>query len=55
MGRLTTHVLDTAAGTPAAGLTIELFRLDGGRDPRRHSSGPMLTAASTGRCSKATR
>jgi 5-hydroxyisourate hydrolase len=26
MGRLTTHVLDTAAGTPAAGLRIELFR-----------------------------
>jgi 5-hydroxyisourate hydrolase len=30
MGRLTTHVLDTTAGAPAAGLTIELFRLDGG-------------------------
>ena len=29
MGRLTTHVLDTAAGAPAAGLTIELFRIDG--------------------------
>jgi len=27
MGRLTTHVLDTALGRPAAGLTIELFRL----------------------------
>ncbi len=27
MGRLTTHVLDTAAGKPAAGLKIELFRL----------------------------
>ncbi len=27
MGRLTTHVLDTAAGRPAAGLRIELFRL----------------------------
>jgi len=26
MGRLTTHVLDTAAGRPAAGLKIELFR-----------------------------
>ena len=25
MGRLTTHVLDTARGTPAAGLKIELF------------------------------
>ena len=27
MGRLTTHVLDTAYGRPAAGLKIELFRL----------------------------
>lgn len=26
-GRLTTHVLDTAAGRPAAGLAVELFRL----------------------------
>lgn len=29
MGRLTTHVLDTAVGRPAAGLAIELWRLDG--------------------------
>ena len=29
MGRLTTHVLDTAAGRPAAGLGIELFRREG--------------------------
>jgi 5-hydroxyisourate hydrolase len=28
MGRLTTHVLDTAQGRPAAGLEIELWRLD---------------------------
>ena len=27
-GRLTTHVLDTARGRPAAGVRIELFRLD---------------------------
>ena len=27
MGRITTHVLDTARGTPAAGLKIEVFRL----------------------------
>ena len=25
---LTTHILDTAAGKPAAGVTVELFRLD---------------------------
>ena len=26
MGRLTTHVLDTASGRPAAGLRIDLYR-----------------------------
>lgn len=30
-GFLTTHVLDTARGCPAAGLRITLYRLDGGR------------------------
>ncbi len=29
MGRLTTHVLDTHGGTPAAGMRIELYRLEG--------------------------
>ena len=29
-GRLTTHVLDTASGLPAAGLEIGLFRISGG-------------------------
>jgi len=28
-GRLTTHVLDTAAGLPAAGLSIELVAIEG--------------------------
>ena len=28
-GRLTTHVLDTARGKPAAGVRIQLFRLTG--------------------------
>jgi 5-hydroxyisourate hydrolase len=32
MGRLTTHVLDTALGRPAAGLTIELYRVGGGEE-----------------------
>ncbi len=27
-GRLTTHVLDTAQGRPAAGMALELWRLD---------------------------
>ena len=29
MGRLTTHVLDTASGRPAAGLVVELWRPEG--------------------------
>ncbi|MEJ8475924.1 hydroxyisourate hydrolase [Roseibium algae] len=29
MGRLTTHVLDTARGCPAEGLEIELWSMDG--------------------------
>lgn len=33
MGRLTTHVLDTASGRPAAGLKIELRRLGGDAAP----------------------
>jgi len=28
MGRLTTHVLDTASGVPAQGMRVELLRLD---------------------------
>ena len=27
-GRLTTHVLDTAHGRPAAGLTVDLYRIE---------------------------
>ena len=33
-GRLTTHVLDTVHGRPAAGLSIELYRIDGESDTR---------------------
>jgi 5-hydroxyisourate hydrolase len=29
LGRLTTHVLDTANGRPAAGVRIELYSIDG--------------------------
>ena len=29
MGRITTHVLDTAAGKPASGLKVVLSRIDG--------------------------
>ncbi|MDA8253712.1 MAG: hydroxyisourate hydrolase [Rhodospirillales bacterium] len=45
-GRLTTHVLDTAAGRPAAGLTLDLFRLDG---EGRRCLGTFRTNAD-GRC-----
>ncbi len=31
MGRLTTHVLDTANGCPAPGIAVRVFRLDGER------------------------
>ena len=31
MGRLTTHVLDTARGKPAEGLTVELYTIDAAR------------------------
>ena len=40
-GRLTTHVLDTARGRPAAGVPIELLRLDGGA---RNCSPPPTNA-----------
>lgn len=41
-GRLTTHVLDTAQGRPAAGVTIELWRCDGADGART-----LLTTATT--------
>src|SRR5262249_53453234 len=34
MGRLTTHVLDTAQGLPAAGIEIDLWRLDAAGERR---------------------
>lgn len=30
MGKLTTHVLDTMHGSPAAGMAVSLYRVDGG-------------------------
>lgn len=46
-GGLTTHVLDTAHGRPAGGITVRLFRLDGG------AAGQLLAKTETnedGRC-----
>ena len=31
MGRLTTHVLDTASGKPGAGIRVSIIRIDGER------------------------
>ncbi|MEO0762274.1 MAG: hydroxyisourate hydrolase [Pseudomonadota bacterium] len=52
-GRLTTHVLDTARGRPAAGLAIALFRLGGApapvatavTDADGRTGGPLLEGA----------
>ena len=55
MGRLTTHVLDTAHGRPAAGMAVVLYRLgdDGAALPLRRltldddgrAGGPLLEGA----------
>ncbi|MGY6565150.1 MAG: hydroxyisourate hydrolase [Halomonadaceae bacterium] len=46
MGRLTTHVLDTAQGRPGEGIRIEVFRLSGsGRTPLK-----TVTTNDDGRC-----
>ena len=55
MGKLTTHVLDTSNGCPAAGMAVTLYRLDGAT-PRLLKSitlnhdgradGPLLEGAS---------
>jgi 5-hydroxyisourate hydrolase len=49
MGRLTTHVLDTALGRPGAGIAIALYRLtpSGGRE----KLGDFVTNAD-GRCDR---
>ena len=56
-GRLTTHVLDTAHGRPAAGVRIELARVDGdARTPLKtvvtnddgRTDEPLLSSLETG-------
>jgi 5-hydroxyisourate hydrolase len=46
-GRLTTHVLDTALGRPAAGLDISLYAIDGGTERRLLKT---VTTNADGRC-----
>ena len=45
-GRLTTHVLDTASGKPAAGLKIVLYRMDGDSSRKLKD----VTTNADGRC-----
>ena len=45
-GRLTTHVLDTATGLPAAGLSISLYRVSG----NSHRKLKTVTTNADGRC-----
>ncbi len=55
MGHLSTHVLDTMNGRPAAGMQVTLLRQDGGSSvvlkrftlnaDGRHEGGPLLGAA----------
>ncbi len=42
MGRLTTHVLDTAQGRPGAGIEVKLYRLEG-------ETGTLIASATTNR------
>jgi 5-hydroxyisourate hydrolase len=42
MGKLTTHVLDTAQGRPGAGIAVELYRIEG-------ETGTLVGKATTNR------
>jgi 5-hydroxyisourate hydrolase len=46
MGKLTTHILDTAHGRPGAGIAIALFRVDGASRERLVAT----TSNADGRC-----
>ncbi|WP_457329823.1 hydroxyisourate hydrolase [Rhizobacter sp. P5_C2] len=54
MGKLTTHVLDTMNGCPAAGMAVRLYRIDGSTpqllrsvqlDADGRAGGPLLEGA----------
>ena len=49
MGRLTTHVLDTARGCPAAGVRVRVYALDDAEAGRRRLLRDVVTDAD-GRC-----
>ncbi|MEQ1516250.1 MAG: hydroxyisourate hydrolase [Usitatibacteraceae bacterium] len=46
MGRLTTHVLDTARGLPGAGISVSVFRIEGAVRQLLHT----LVTNQNGRC-----
>ena len=46
MGRLTTHVLDTALGLPGAGISVSVFRVEGNERQLLHS----VVTNQNGRC-----
>jgi 5-hydroxyisourate hydrolase len=46
VGKLTTHVLDTANGRPGAGIAVELYRLDRGLEGE---TGTLVAKATTNR------
>ena len=48
MGKLTTHVLDTHSGKPAAGIRIDLFSMEGQRNLLK-----SIVTNSDGRCDEA--
>lgn len=52
MGRLTTHILDIMSGSPAAGVTIELFHLDGTGDGDGRDLLAKAITNADGRCEK---
>ena len=52
MGKLTTHILDTAHGRPAAGVRIELYRLDEAGELRQSSPEVEATTNDDGRCDR---
>jgi len=50
MGRLTTHVLDTALGLPGAGIAVSVFRVDGGPGHSQRNFLHCVVTNQSGRC-----
>ena len=50
MGRLTTHILNTAQGLPAKGVAISVFRIDGHGEQCRRTRVAGAQSNDNGRC-----